>query len=190
MISAAYITEWRNVAPWQQSEMVEQDLLLSRVLIELYNHPKLAESLAFRGGTALHKLFLQPAARYSEDIDLVQVRPEPIGNTINAIRELLDPLLGTPQRKLGSNLVTLKYKFNPEDLPNVSKKLKIEINSREHSSLLGFQKKYFSVNSRWFSGETSILTYSLDELLGSKMCALYGRKKGRDLFDLHIGLQK
>ncbi len=32
---------------------------------------------AFRDGTALHKLYLSPAVRYSEDIDPVQVEPGP-----------------------------------------------------------------------------------------------------------------
>ncbi|MHB8828346.1 MAG: nucleotidyl transferase AbiEii/AbiGii toxin family protein [Syntrophales bacterium] len=38
--------------------------------------------------------------------------------------------------------------------------------------------------SRWFSGRASILAYQLDELLGTKVRALYQRRKGRDLFDL------
>ena len=62
--------------------------------------------------------------------------------------------------------------------------LKVEINTREHFSVYGFQKQEFKVNSRWFSGTAHILTYELDELLGTKLRALYQRKKGRDLFDL------
>lgn len=48
--------------------MVEQDLVISRALAEIYAVPEIAERLAFRGGTALYKLYLRPAARYSEDI--------------------------------------------------------------------------------------------------------------------------
>jgi predicted nucleotidyltransferase component of viral defense system len=60
----------------------------------------------------------------------------------------------------------------------------VEINSREHFTVLGFEQRQFSVESRWFSGSTTILTYQLGELLGTKVRALYQRKKGRDLFDL------
>lgn len=42
------------------------------------------------------------------------------------------------------------------------------------------------VKSRWFRGSASIRTYHPDELMGTKMRALYQRKKGRDLFDLWI----
>jgi len=43
---------------------VEHDLVISRALVELFSDPVLGERLAFRGGTALHKLFLRPPARY------------------------------------------------------------------------------------------------------------------------------
>ena len=48
-------------------------------VIELFTRPVVREQLAFRGGTALHKLFLKPATRYSEDIDLVQMQAGAIG---------------------------------------------------------------------------------------------------------------
>lgn len=65
MIPRDYITEWRLHAPWVQDFQVEQDLVISRALVAIFSHPLLAEALAFRGGTALYKLHLKPAARYS-----------------------------------------------------------------------------------------------------------------------------
>ena len=72
MIPLAQIIQWRQTAPWSDDMQVEQDLILSRAIVEIFSNPFLAEQLAFRGGTALHKLFFSPAARYSEDIDLVR----------------------------------------------------------------------------------------------------------------------
>lgn len=40
------------------------------------------------------------------------------------------------------------------------------------------------MSSEWFSGRAEVTTYALEELLGTKLSALYQRKKGRDLFDL------
>jgi predicted nucleotidyltransferase component of viral defense system len=88
MIAKDYITEWREHAPWISDAHVEQDLVISRALIEIFRVEELARRLAFRGGTALFKLHLRPAVRYSEDIDLVQITPEPIGETFDAT----DPL--------------------------------------------------------------------------------------------------
>ena len=181
MIDRAYITEWQQTAPWPQRYQVEQDLIICRALVDIFNHPLLTKQLAFRGGTALYKLHL-PAARYSEDIDLVQVDAGPIGPVMDALQEKLNPWLGIPKRKLSEGRVTLTYRIESEE--GLPLKLKVEINSREHFSVLGYDRRQFSVESRWFSGSTTILTYQLSELLGTKVRALYQRKKGRDLFDL------
>ena len=73
MIETFYLDEWRQQRPWPRLLQVEQDLLISRVLVELYQCPKIRETLVFRGGTALNKLYFNPPMRYSEDIDLVQI---------------------------------------------------------------------------------------------------------------------
>lgn len=72
MIPESFIESWRSHAKWQTLSMIEQDLIISRALLSLYNNPQIKDSLVFRGGTALHKLFVKPPARYSEDIDFVQ----------------------------------------------------------------------------------------------------------------------
>ena len=168
--------------------MVEQDLVLSRALVEIFSVPELAESLAFRGGTALHKLHLRPAARYSEDIDLVQIKPEPIGATLDRLKSVLDPWLGEPRRKLKEGRVNLVYRFDSETAQAVPLRLKIEINSREHFTVLGHTDESFRVASDWFRGDAAIKSFELEELLGTKLRALYQRKKGRDLFDLDSAL--
>lgn len=71
MIPRANITAWRSVAPWPSNEQVEQDLVLSRALVAMFSQKVVADRAIFRGGTALHKLFLWASRRYSEDIDLV-----------------------------------------------------------------------------------------------------------------------
>ena len=181
MIPRAHINAWRKNAPWPQPSQVEQDLIICRALVEIFNRPLLAENLAFRGGTALFKLHLPPT-RYSEDIDLVQVEAGPIGTVLDELRGGLDPWLGDPKRSRSEGRVTLTYRFESED--GLPLKLKVEINSREHFSVHGFQQIPFAVESRWFTGNADILTYSIDELLGTKLRAIYQRKKGRDLFDL------
>jgi predicted nucleotidyltransferase component of viral defense system len=163
---------------------VEQDLVLSRTIVELYRIPELAEGLIFRGGTALHKLYLRTAVRYSEDIDLVQARPEPIGEMLDLARSALDPWLGAPRRVLKEGRVNLVYRFNSEDTPPLNLRLKIEINTREHFVQLGVAHVPFEVENPWFRGAVDVTTYALEELLSTKLRALYQRKKGRDLFDL------
>lgn len=189
MIPRANITAWRSHAPWPANEQVEQDLVLSRALVDMFSHGIVADHAVFRGGTALHKLFLGTARRYSEDIDLVQRVAGPIGKLINAIREALDPWLGAPQWKQSKGRFTLYYRFETTMAPVSTRRVKIEINTREHFSVLGLTRRPLTVDNPWFSGSAHIPVYQLEELLGTKMRALYQRKKGRDLYDLWLSLQ-
>ena len=187
MIPSDFIAEWRAHTRWATDEQVEQDLVLSRALVEIFADPELAGEVALRGGTALHKLHFSPARRYSEDIDLVQLRPGPIGPTMDRVRAKLDEWLGAPRRERGEGF-RLVYRFESEIPPVVRLRLKIETNTREHVAVRGTTRRTFSVPSRWWRGEAEITTYEVEEILATKLRALYQRKKGRDLFDLWVAL--
>jgi predicted nucleotidyltransferase component of viral defense system len=191
MIPRRYIEEWREFAPWPENSQIEQDLIIERAIVEIFSDPFLNENLAFRGGTALHKLFLKPQVRYSEDIDLVQVKSGPIKPILSAIKERLAPFLGV-KRNIESSIHnhTATYRFETEIAPIIRMRLKIEINCREHFTVFGFQQIPFEVKNGWFSGSCNINTYQVEELLGTKLRALYQRRKGRDLFDLDYTLSK
>lgn len=190
MIPRRYIEEWKEFAPWPENSQVEQDLVIERALVEIFSDPFLNENLAFRGGTALHKLFLKPQARYSEDIDLVQIKTGPIKPILVRLRECL-AFLGT-KRNITTSIHnnTVEYRFETEIQPIIKMRLKIEINCREHFTVLGLQQVPFKVQNGWFKGECMINTYHIEELLGTKLRALYQRRKGRDLFDLDFALTK
>ena len=72
MIPAQNIVAWSHVAPWAEQRQIEQDLIISRALVDMFSDPFLSEELRFRGGTALNKLHFPRPLRYSEDIDLVR----------------------------------------------------------------------------------------------------------------------
>jgi predicted nucleotidyltransferase component of viral defense system len=190
VIPKADIVAWRRFAPWMSDAQVEQDLIISRALVAIFQSPLLAERLAFRGGTALHKLYFDVPRRYSEDIDLVQIVPAPIGQVIDTLQELLNGFLGAPRRKQTEQSAILTYRMESEGPPVVQMRLKVEINTREHFAVEGYQKHPFAVQSRWFKGECEITTYTLEEMLATKLRALYQRRKGRDLFDLWLGVSE
>ena len=117
-------------------------------------------------------------------VDLVQIRAGPIGPTLNAMRETLDPWLGKPSWKRSHASVKLIYRLALGRDSASWRKLKLEINTREHGSAFGLTERQLSLESRWFAGSAEVSTYELDELLATKLRALYQRQKGRDLFDL------
>ena len=142
MIPELYINEWHEVVPWSNPLMVEQDLIICRALVSIFSDDFLRENLAFRGGTALHKLFLQPQPRYSEDIDLVQIKPGPIKPIMFRIGEVLEwlPNRSTQQKRHSNKLL---FRVDSEIPPIHQIRLKVEINCFEHFNVLGLQEVPF-----------------------------------------------
>ncbi len=186
MIERTFILEWQNTAPWPLIAQIEQDLIISRALVNLYENKIIKANLAFKGGTALNKLFFNPATRYSEDIDLVQITPHSINPLSLEIRQALS-WLGQPKYKLTKWSLKLYYSFISID--GVERKLKIEINKNSHSSVYNLIERAYKVENEWFSGKAEIRTYQLDELMGTKLKALFQRSKGRDLYDVWFVLK-
>lgn len=183
MIPKPYIAEWQNKAPWKDFDQVEQDLIISRALVEIFSDDFLRENLAFRGGTALHKLYLHPAPRYSEDIDLVQIKEGSIKPIMKRLGEVITFFEEDRNTKVGGHGAKAFYRFTSE-YDEIRMRLKLEINCKEHFNVIDWVEFPFEVESEWFSGQTNIRTYNINELLGTKLRALYQRRKGRDLFDL------
>jgi predicted nucleotidyltransferase component of viral defense system len=94
MIPTMNIIAWGNVVPWAEQRQIEQDLIISRAIIDLFTDPLLREQLRFRGGTALSKLHFPAPIRYSEDIDLVRTTAGPIGPILDRVRDRLESWLG------------------------------------------------------------------------------------------------
>jgi predicted nucleotidyltransferase component of viral defense system len=189
LIPKAYIQAWSATAPWPDPRQVEQDLIICRALCDLFNAPALKDKIAFRGGTAINKLLFTQPLRYSEDIDLVQTQAEPIGTTVDAIRDALS-WLGKCNREQAGHSMHLVFKFMPEADAQATLKLKVEINTREHDSFFGLKPYPFAVENDWYSGKTEIVSFEPEELFGTKLRALLQRRKNRDLFDLHHGLDQ
>lgn len=184
MIPKPYIAKWQQHAPWKEFSQVEQDLIISRALVEIFSDEFLRENLALRGGTALHKLYLNPASRYSEDIDLVQIKSGPIKPIMQRLGEVVTFFEEKRTTQVRGHGAKALYRFTSE-YEEIRMRLKLEINCKEHFNVFDWVDFPFVVESDWFSGNAKIRTYNINELLGTKLRALYQRSKGRDLFDLN-----
>ena len=94
MIPARNIVAWGNFVPWTDARQIEQDLIISRALVEIFSDPMLREALRLRGGTALNKLHFPAPLRYSEDIDLVRTSHGPIGPVLESVACRLGAMAG------------------------------------------------------------------------------------------------
>lgn len=184
MIPKQVISSWRKVANWPQDDQVEQDLIISASLVELFNHKFLKDKIIFRGGTALNKLILPQAIRYSEDIDLNRLDTGGAGPIIDAVKEALEHRFEEkPKVKQTDRSVKVIFSFTASS--GETRKLKIEINVRETLPQKTPLAIPYSVESDYFTGKTKITAFNREEMIGSKIRALYQRNKGRDLFDLY-----
>jgi predicted nucleotidyltransferase component of viral defense system len=159
------VLAWRSFAPWSDENDVEQDLIITRALFDIFDDPWLAERLAFRGGTALHRLYLAPPARYSEDIDLVQRVPERIGPTFDRLRERLG-WVGKPRPDIGRHPKILFLFEAGTGVAPSRRRLKVEINTREHFGTV--MPRDYTVEHDILSRNVSIPTYCLEEIRSSR----------------------
>lgn len=187
MIPAMNITAWSKRAPWAEQRQVEQDLIISRAIVELFSDAFLADELRFRGGTALNKLHFPEPLRYSEDMDLVRTTEGPIKPVLRRIREILEPWLGEAAFDQSPVSPKLIFRADAED-GGAPLRLKVEIAIWEIEAYAGPAHVDYAVDNPWFSGRAAIRTYSREEMLATKLRALLQRSKGRDLFDLSHGL--
>jgi len=188
MIDRSSITAWSVEHPWPKKSYVEQDLVICRAIVSIFSDSILAKELAWRGGTALHKLYLMPQVRYSEDIDLVRTGSGPVKPIIEQLDEVLNwlPNKSFEQRRFGFRM---KFRYESETPPVEPMRLKVEANTFEHFSELPLVHIPFGVTCPWFSGACEVTTYAIEELLGTKLRAMYQRKKVRDLFDMDYALK-
>ncbi len=153
-------------------------------MIEIANDELLGPELALRGGTCLHKLVLPKPLRYSEDLDYVRRTRSGVGPFLDALREIATSL-GLEDRGTDFNRQMADARFDAEPTSGVGRiRIKFEINVAETESLFPHVALPFAVDSPWWSGEAAVPTFSVEELMGTKLRALFQRSKGRDLFDL------
>jgi predicted nucleotidyltransferase component of viral defense system len=187
VIDRPALTAWRSRAPWPDRVQVEQDLLLSRLMIEIARDELLGPELAMRGGTCFHKLHLPTALRYSEDLDYVRSTHTGVGPYAHALTRIAEEVGLAVSSQRSGQLVHVQLEGQPtEGLGRI--RLKVEINIAETESFEPRKSIHHAVESSWWSGRADILTFEAEELLATKLRALYQRSKGRDLFDLWLGL--
>ena len=190
MITRQHIADWGKVAPWADQIQVEQDLIISRMLVDIFSDELLRSELRFRGGTALNKLHFPSPLRFSEDIDLVRVSAGRIGPILDHIRHAIEPWIGKrPKITFNHFLAKLFFRAESRNEETGAIRIKIEINTREQLSFDPQVCLPFTMDNPWFSGEAMIPTYSTEEMLATKIRALLQRNKGRDLYDLNYALE-
>lgn len=154
---------------------VEKDYVLTAVLKHIYES-EFKESLVFKGGTALHKLYL--FKRFSVDLDFTELRKI----DTNALKKVIEHKDIKSKIKdidtIGKSIrITLGYVSALE----FANRIFLDISKREQPVLPLVKKP---INSPFFES-FDVLTFQLEELLAEKIRALMQRKKPRDYLDIY-----
>ena len=191
MIPEEAFDGWRRTVPWQSPHEIEQDLVLSRLIAEIAQHPVLGPALALKGGTCLHKLWLPDPWRYSEDLDY----------SISG-KASLDTIKGTivsVGRRVGFSGFTASTGRTAQPIHHTRlighfrdgspMSVKFDIDPHAGEPALPYARQPFVVDSPWFQANTEVNCYSPAEMLASKVAALYGRRRHRDLYDIWAAIR-
>jgi predicted nucleotidyltransferase component of viral defense system len=191
----------QTAVPWPSQRQVEQDLLLCQTMAALFNDRFLRTQIAMRGGTLLHKVHLAPASRYSEDIDLVVFGDRPEEHIRKALRRVLVDVVGNPKTSAWgtlslairnavkpSRVLRMTYSVPSISEPGTTLDIVVEANVTERAPHRPIVEIPFEFSFRDAPIKTLLNGYDIHEMLGTKMRALFQRRRGRDLFDLYWAL--
>ena len=136
MIDRPALIAWRSLAPWPNPVQIEQDLLLSRLMIEIARDEALGSELVMRGGTCLNKLHLPTPLRYSEDLDYVRRTRGGIKPYTQALAKIAEQVgLTVSSRQRSGQMVHVYLDWQPtEGIGRIRIKIEMNIAETEHSS--------------------------------------------------------
>lgn len=193
------IREIQNVSTkWRIGQyVVEKDYALGWLLAGISQHPALSETWVFKGGTCLRKCYYE-TYRFSEDLDFTVTDPslmspeklflifreisEWIKNNVGIELELSENSFKSYPNKRGKLSTQGKIGFiGPEAKPTIPK-VKLDLANDELIASPSERRRVTHEYSDWNS-ETSVLSYSLEELAAEKIRALAQRCRPRDLYD-------
>lgn len=186
-------TEWQL-----RADVVEKDYVLGWLLGSLGTLKSIQENWVFKGGTAIKKCYFE-TYRFSEDLDFTLLPDAPY--TEAAIKEQLTQLARTAQELSGIRfpleLVEVRSRRNargeitfegklsyigPLEIPTPPRVIFDLANSEQLQEQPEELKPFHPYPDEL--PDSTVRVYSLHELLGEKLRALFERTRPRDLYDV------
>jgi len=191
MISPAEIARWSHRFG-VSDRVIEKDYVLSWLLVAI-GKSGLRDALAFKGGTALKRAYF-PDYRFSEDLDFT-IRSDELSHD-EVVRGFVDlfpwleqqvnlglTLRSAERSTSGSTTLLINY-VGPLRARPGSRYLKVDL-TRGELLLYALNEPYLQAPYSDYPKNVRFPTYSLEEILTEKLCALIGRTEPRDLYDVY-----
>jgi predicted nucleotidyltransferase component of viral defense system len=196
MIAAAEVR--RLAGAWHADlTVVERDYVLSWVLAGLYRQAALAETLVFKGGTALRKCYF-PDYRFSADLDFtlrISLSPQELYSRIGiACRDITEEtgisLMPVDFRTLRdvpgeeAHQGRIEYTGPLGRLGTHQPRIKLDLTVYERLVLPHENRPAHHPYSDADGLDLTVPVYALDEMLAEKLRAMLRRARARDLYDV------
>ncbi|MCD6092542.1 MAG: nucleotidyl transferase AbiEii/AbiGii toxin family protein [Candidatus Aenigmarchaeota archaeon] len=174
-ITRIKIENWASVLKIENLILAEHDYRILFLLKDIYSHPFLSNRLCLKGGTAINKLFLKETSRLSIDLDfniigekeqVFKERKEIKGKLIEMLRRQKMEKIEVKSRY---EELTVSGRYKP--IFGEKQKIKLEISYIERIPILDPVEKEMKIPL----GKIRVKTYRIEELLATKIRALYDR---------------
>ncbi|MCE5328968.1 nucleotidyl transferase AbiEii/AbiGii toxin family protein [bacterium] len=177
----------------QMNELVlEKDYVLTWILFGIADS-NLYSRLVFKGGTALKKIYF-PDYRFSEDLDFTILNEISTDDLISNTKLMLNNItksqglqfdISSEKIEVRANTITIYIGFvGPLQARLGSRFIKVDFTLNE--------KLLFNINPLFIQSfysdiiKKQINTYSLEEIMVEKLCAIIGRTEPRDVYDIYF----
>jgi uncharacterized protein len=177
---------------------IEKDYVLTWLLNAITESP-LVHNLAFKGGTAIKKIYVQDY-RFSEDLDFTMLDPrltsmqlmERVEGLFPWLRQAVNLQIAVERfedHQTGNLTLYLNY-IGPLQSQLEKRSLKIDFSFDESLSFPLEWKPIQSSYSDCVEQKGLLYVYSMEEILTEKLRSLITRSEPRDLFDVHYILNQ
>ena len=165
--------------------LMEKDYVNSWILYAIYSS-SLKDELAFKGGTALSKIYFPKIWRFSEDLDLTAYREINREGFLKVLRSALsdaseksDVHFEIKSTHFTPGYVQIKVQYEAPLGQKNTTRLDLTLDETLSSSL---EEKPHSFED---IPEFTVVVYSLDEIIVEKIRSLFERERARDFFDVY-----
>lgn len=190
MISTAEVAKLAHRLGVDQ-RVIEKDYVLSWLLIAIAESD-LRSWMAFKGGTALKKSYY-PDYRFSEDLDFTLRIDLSHDDLVEAFQTLFPSLerqvnltstLRSAEQSIFESTTLLVNYVGPLGGRLGSRYLKVDF-TRGELLLYPLAERPLQAPYSDYPRGVTLPTYTLEEILAEKLCALLGRTEPRDLYDVY-----
>ncbi len=142
-------------------------------------------TLVFKGGTALSKIYLGKAQRFSEDIDFDLEADA--GGVMRFSKELAGSLTGYSITEFRKIRQTVQFYCNYDDPAGEKDHIRVDIAGKRIVTSKPLALKQ-AVSEFTRSSVSGLRAYDIEDLIARKMGALCERAEGKDFYDVYMGL--